>query len=422
MFRRHWSGLPKDAAFPSDLKGLGYFVNDDDEIRSVESPEQYFKFFINKNSRINQRQRFEFDNALEDIIHKRLVAEGLEKIALPLGSMTSGKHVPVFATPDLPSKSRIIVFFGEPTKALGMLAGRVANGPGGINKGSLVSVVQELQKQVTSNKDSSPPGVFIANPGQLYWWPEGRRMLTTTDSTAIPLPSLVHAGRRHIPGINTVVAHEAPEKHVESVFSTLLEVVGECTKVHLIAIGQSCELVTKFLDDKTNWHAWKDRLDAMLLMGTVYPADDLANQALRDFMAKRVRAYIVSAEPLDAPLAPPSGNKEEQIPAFGCPCYSSSEPFYAEMVLIRALKPALQYLENVALAPGYENDDILVAAKPKQEFTDEDWEKLPDSEKPLIGVVDEDHMKQEVKNQKRWRKFLETGEACDTDSSDDEET
>lgn len=24
MFRRHWSGLPKDATFPSDLKGLGF--------------------------------------------------------------------------------------------------------------------------------------------------------------------------------------------------------------------------------------------------------------------------------------------------------------------------------------------------------------------------------------------------------------
>lgn len=24
MFRRHWSGLPKDASFPSDLAGLGF--------------------------------------------------------------------------------------------------------------------------------------------------------------------------------------------------------------------------------------------------------------------------------------------------------------------------------------------------------------------------------------------------------------
>ena len=78
MFRRNWAGLPKDASFPSDLKGLGfasqilrnrgavancnrYFVNDEDEIRSIENPDWYFKYFLNKNSRINDRQRFEFN-------------------------------------------------------------------------------------------------------------------------------------------------------------------------------------------------------------------------------------------------------------------------------------------------------------------------------------------------------------------------
>lgn len=77
MFRRFWSGLPKDATFPSDLKGLGfvypvsalawntddssYFINGEDEIRSIENPDYYFKFFLNKNERINDRQRFEFN-------------------------------------------------------------------------------------------------------------------------------------------------------------------------------------------------------------------------------------------------------------------------------------------------------------------------------------------------------------------------
>ncbi|KHO01379.1 uncharacterized protein MAM_00380 [Metarhizium album ARSEF 1941] len=362
-----------------------YFVDDSDEIRSIEDPKQYFKFFLNKNARINQRQRFAFDNALEDIIHQRLTAEGLEKIALPPGRTTSQSHIPVFATPDLALKTRILLFFGEPNKALGMLAGRVANGPGGINKGSLVSVVQELKKQASSDKNVSPPGIFIANTGQLYWWPDGGRNLTATDSTAIPLPSLVHTGRRYVPGINSVAGHETPESHVASVFNTLRGLMGEGAKVSLVAVGQSCELVTDFLESKSNWHAWEGRLDAMLLLGTVYPADSLTNRGLRDFLAKRTRAYIVSTQPLDTPLAPPSGNEDEQIPAFGCPCYSSSEPFYIEMVLIRALKPALGYLESVALTPGYENDDIVVAGKPKQESADDNWEKLADWERPTVG-------------------------------------
>ena len=76
MFRRKWSGLPKDPNFPSDLAELGYsplpksswllcslqasryFINNVDEIRSIDDPKSYFKFFITKNERWNERQRF----------------------------------------------------------------------------------------------------------------------------------------------------------------------------------------------------------------------------------------------------------------------------------------------------------------------------------------------------------------------------
>lgn len=85
MFRRRWSGLPADPVFPADLKTLGYallistsieyqcihtysrhsyFVNDDDEIRSIDDPNNYFKFFICKNERWNERQRFAMNGTL----------------------------------------------------------------------------------------------------------------------------------------------------------------------------------------------------------------------------------------------------------------------------------------------------------------------------------------------------------------------
>lgn len=75
MFRRLTFGLPKDPVFPHDLKGLGqdpppsdsqflctdnpprYFVNEEDEIRSIENPKAYFKFFITRNDRHNCVQR-----------------------------------------------------------------------------------------------------------------------------------------------------------------------------------------------------------------------------------------------------------------------------------------------------------------------------------------------------------------------------
>lgn len=36
-------------------------MNEEDEIRSLENPDFYFKFFVNRNERINLRQRFAFD-------------------------------------------------------------------------------------------------------------------------------------------------------------------------------------------------------------------------------------------------------------------------------------------------------------------------------------------------------------------------
>jgi len=82
MFRRRWSGLPKEAEFSPDLKGLGfapihmqpnlldarahgtlrYFINENDEIRNIENPDKYFKFFLSRNERVNERQRFGFNS------------------------------------------------------------------------------------------------------------------------------------------------------------------------------------------------------------------------------------------------------------------------------------------------------------------------------------------------------------------------
>lgn len=35
-----------------------YFINDIDEIRSIEDSDYYFKYFLTKNTRWNERQRF----------------------------------------------------------------------------------------------------------------------------------------------------------------------------------------------------------------------------------------------------------------------------------------------------------------------------------------------------------------------------
>ncbi|KAG6033307.1 hypothetical protein E4U41_006941 [Claviceps citrina] len=415
-----------------------YFVNEADEIRSIENSDNYFKFFLNRNPRVNQRQRFAFDGALREIIHQRLQDEGLEKRRLPLGAGPHEPHVSVFASPDLASKTRVVLFLGEPTHQLGLLAGRVANGPGGINRGSMVSVVRELRDRFSTGGggEVSAPAVVIANPGELYWWPEGRRGLTVTDSAAMPLPSLVHVGRRYRGDRNGVPGNGTPEEHVSSVFDALLGGaggLGERARLSVVAVGQSCELLTRFLDRAENANRWLGRMDAVLLMGTVYPAETMQNDELKSFLAKRSRAYILSPQPLNTPLAPPTGNPAERIPALGSPCYSSSEPLHTEKILIAALAPAMQYLLEAATSPGYQNEDIALAERPstppqgseaEQQAGEQAWRAVPEAEKPVVGFVDGDVMRAQVRNARRLRRegmMMQGGGVPDTDGEDGED-
>ncbi|KAG6065892.1 hypothetical protein E4U32_006805 [Claviceps aff. humidiphila group G2b] len=420
MFRRLWTGLPKDVVFPADLKGLGYFVNEEDEIRSIENPDNYFKYFLNRNPRVNVRQRFQLDGAVRDIIHQRLQSEGLEKRQLPLGAEPHEPHVSIFASPNLSSKTRVVVIFGETSHYLGTVAGRVTHGVGGIDKGSMVSVVRELHKHVSSKEDPSPPGIVIANPAESHWWPEGQRCLTVEDSAAIPLPSLVHIARRWCPDRDRVPGNRSAAEHVSYVFDELLRgELREDAKLSIVAVGQSCELLTTFLDDAENRNRWLGRLDGMILLGTVYPVETL-NDDLKSFLAERSRAYILSSEPVNTPLAPPTGNPHVGIPALGSPCYSSAELLYTEKIFISALQPALQYLQEIATTSGYQNPEIIVAERPEPSDDDprndeETWDAIPEQEKPDVGVIDAASIQAQVKRARRFRRIVNGEQDPDTD-------
>lgn len=54
MFRRLSSSLPKDPKIPNDLTALGYFVNEDDQIRQIKHPDQKYQYQVNKNERVNE--------------------------------------------------------------------------------------------------------------------------------------------------------------------------------------------------------------------------------------------------------------------------------------------------------------------------------------------------------------------------------
>lgn len=57
MYRRTEASIPADFKFATDLKGMGYFLNDQDQIRMVEPPNQGFHYKASKNERFVQTQK-----------------------------------------------------------------------------------------------------------------------------------------------------------------------------------------------------------------------------------------------------------------------------------------------------------------------------------------------------------------------------
>ncbi|KAL1998532.1 hypothetical protein VTN02DRAFT_6012 [Thermoascus thermophilus] len=69
VFRR--KDLPPDPVFPADLEKLGYFINDNDQIRKISDPEAGFQFKINRNDRWNELNREAMNGMLYPLVSNR---------------------------------------------------------------------------------------------------------------------------------------------------------------------------------------------------------------------------------------------------------------------------------------------------------------------------------------------------------------
>jgi hypothetical protein len=149
---------------------------------------------------------------------------------------------------------------------------------------------------------------------------------------------------------------------------------------------------------------------------------------VRANLYQRARCYIASDKPLDTPLAASSGNRCLSINAHGLPCFSSSEPYYTECVLIRALTSVLSYIQNNALQPLAVNacidEDVPSSAEVEggpEKSEAEVWGAVEEAKRPQVSMVNQGGLMREVKRRQRWRKFEQTGEALHSDFEDDSE-
>ncbi|KAH7037223.1 uncharacterized protein B0I36DRAFT_358953 [Microdochium trichocladiopsis] len=355
MFRRKWTGLPADPDFPADLEALGYFVNPDDEIRSIANNDNYFKFFISRNPRWNDRQRYAMNEACGKIIQSRLQDLGLEKHMLPLGAESSKNkpRLPIFASKSIAGASRVVLIFGESTQDLGVLAHRVIGGPGGINKGSMVSIVQSILSQRASPGDDRPPAVLLANCGQLMWLPSLLKTLSPSAWDATRMKSAVHLGNLYTREVNSVPGNRTVAEHVKYIFEDVLPALlgpDSTARLDVIGVGDGADAVERYLDDDQVWSRLDGRLNCMALVGGLFAIWEVKTAGLKAFLRDRARNYALSMEPLNTPISGPDGNtKTTAFTGLGCPVLSSGEPNYTECTLIRAAGAVLDWIQEVSL-------------------------------------------------------------------------
>ncbi|KAI1361883.1 Arb2 domain-containing protein [Xylaria arbuscula] len=354
MFRRKWSALPEDPQFESDFKSLGYFINKDDEIRSIENEDNYYKFFLDRNPRINDRQRFALNMAVQAELRQRLTNLGLLKLTLPLGAdPSSSPNLPILVTPGIREKSRVVIIFGETHQDLGVLAHRVIDGPGGIDKGSMVSIVKALLQRRSSPTDPSPPGIILANMGELVWWPEGKRTLTRISFDWSPMRSAAHLGNYVDPEVNFIHGNENPLAHVKYIFEQVVPThVNPDAGLDIIGLGDGADIVETYLNSTKIWNRVGERINCFASVGGQFPEWDVKCEGLRQFLKDRTRAYVPSTEPLDLILADPLGNPNTTtFTSLGCPVFSAGHAEHVEMLFITSHQIVLDWLDEVAATP-----------------------------------------------------------------------
>lgn len=227
---------------------------------------------------------------IESIIHNRLEQNhGMVKGRLPMGTPSNAPHVNMYMSKNLATASRVVVLFGEAVQDLGVLAHRVLGGQGGINMGSMCSVVTAIR---TIFKDDDGTAIVIANPGQLWWWPEGKRGLTPPARHAIPMKSAVHWGREYDPSLNAIPGHETVGQHVKSIFEEVLgKMAKEDAKLAIVAVTDVADEVEAYLDSNDHWRVWGPKMESLALLGSYYSLDMIKCGGFRDFLQKVSKFY-----------------------------------------------------------------------------------------------------------------------------------
>jgi hypothetical protein len=159
---------------------------------------------------------------------------------------------------------------------------------------------------------------------------------------------------------------------------------------------------------------------------------------------QRARAYICAEEPVNIPLSSADGNPASQyFTSYGCPVFSGGDNYYTELLFIQSHKEILEWFEEVAqVGRSYRNPAILEVTveaddtsnsdtegagdgrkgkdgKEKGDWSNDNWEAMPEEKKPIILFTDQDALEEELNTMRKIKHLMETGKQPMEEGQDD---
>ena len=192
------------------------------------------------------------------------------------------------------SVSRVVLIFGETFQDFGVVAHRVIGGPGGVDKGSMVSFVRAFL-----DEGQGRVGVILANMGQLLWWAEGDppRPLTRSALAGAPMRSAVH----DFPSGAAIPNHGSTSEHVRAIFEEVVPALVPTTAaLDIVAVGDAADVVEAYLDHEDVWGRLRSRLGCFANVGGYFPVWELKCDGFKQFLRN---VSFLCQDPILCPLS-----------------------------------------------------------------------------------------------------------------------
>ncbi|TKA23956.1 hypothetical protein B0A50_06462 [Salinomyces thailandicus] len=345
MFRRADHDLPKDPDYPSDLHALGFVINEHGQFVKIEQPEQFFDFFHTDNERANQVRKERLHECVRQSVLASLAAQGVDQVYV-YGAEVSmekpqGPHTSILATnlERLKTKRDVLIVVNEDMQDLGIWAYRLLMREAGIDGGSAVGLVKQLQSWgvVSDSDDDGParvsmigralkklkldgaepetdndnvPGLIVLNSGQLIYSHEHNKAMSQADWLGRPRATALTDHYRIDETHNRVPGHKTAEEHVANVFEHVLPALTRAdVRLYVVGLSEGGEAVLKYLDAKflaDRQDPIGNKIEAIALMQPTHNPSQLQSAALATFLAgRRCRAYVMSDSPTGSLIGVP---------------------------------------------------------------------------------------------------------------------